>query len=258
MFIRRFEPAWKHNWTLKTIAMFEHGTHITGHRISSSLLFSWCGHWNSFLCLSHIQPRAPYDFYHPYDFLPVRPSEAPVGILRRCCSRSHVRLDTAVYLWFGWIIRMTPRVPRAGIVRAPYGNLQCFSYPTGPVRGPCGTRKGAVRRPYGHARDLTQPELAKIPHGRRILPYGSRTGPVRFPHELFTGCLKSLNPYGARKLIMHALKLYGPRTRRQNSYGAARGPCGPREWTYDFCSKQPVNSPGTARTGPGSVMWLRH
>ena len=141
-----------------------------------------------------------------------------------------VRLDTAVYLWFGWIIRMTPRIPlavRAGIVRAPYGNLQCFSYPTGPVRGPCGTRKGAVRRPYGHARELTQPELAKIPHRRRILPCGARTGPVRFPYGLFTGCLKYLNPYGACKLIMHALKLYGPRTGRQNSYGAARGPCGP-------------------------------
>ena len=44
------------------------------------------------LCLSHIQPRAPYDFYHPSDFLPVRPSEAPVGILRQCCSRGHIRL----------------------------------------------------------------------------------------------------------------------------------------------------------------------
>ena len=141
----------------------------------------------------------------------------------------------------------TPCGARKGIVRAPYGNLQCFSCPTGPVRGPCGTRKGAIRRPYGHARELTQPELGKIPHGRRILPYG-----------LFTGCLKYLNPYWARKLIMHALKLYGPRTGRQNSYGAARGPCGPHEWTYDFCSKQPVNSPGTARRGPGSVMWLRH
>ena len=47
---------------------------------------------NPALCLSHIQPRPPYDFYHPYDFLPVRPSEAPVGILRRCCSRGHIRL----------------------------------------------------------------------------------------------------------------------------------------------------------------------
>ena len=30
------------------------------------------------------------------------------------------------------------------------------------------------------------------------------------------------------------------------------------ELTYDFCSKQPANSPGTARMGPRSVMWLRH
>ena len=47
---------------------------------------------NPALCLSHIQPRAPYEFYHPYDFLTVRPSEAPVAILRRCCSRGHIRL----------------------------------------------------------------------------------------------------------------------------------------------------------------------
>ena len=46
---------------------------------------------------------------------------------------------------------------------------------------------------------------------------------------------------------MHALKLYGPRTGRQNFYGAARGPCGPREWTYEFCSKQTGNSPYRAR-----------
>ena len=134
-----------------------------------------------------------------------------------------------------------------GIVQAPHGNLQCFSYPTGPVRGPCGTRKGAVRQPYGHVRELTQPELAKHPRGRRIWLYGARTGPLWALQGLFTGCLQFLNPYGARKLIMHALKLYGPRTGEQNSYGAARGPCGPREWTYDFCSKQPGNSPYGAR-----------
>ena len=141
----------------------------------------------------------------------------------------------------------TPCGARTGIVRAQHGNLQCFSYPTGPVRGPCGTRKGAVRQPYGHVRELTQPELAKLPHGRRIWPYGARTGLLRAPQGLFTDCLESLNPYGARKLIMHALKLYGPRTGRQNSYGPAQGPCGPREWTYDFCSKQPGNSPYGAR-----------
>ena len=139
----------------------------------------------------------------------------------------------------------SPCGARTGIVRAPHGNHQCFSYPTGPVRGPCGTRKGAVRQSCGHARELTQPELAKLPHGRRIWPYGTRTGPLRAPQGLFTGCLQYLNPYGARKLMMHALKLYGPRTGRQNSYVSGR---------TIFVQ----NSPGTARTGPGSVMWLRH
>ena len=101
--------------------------------------------------------------------------------------------------------RGTPCDARTGIVRAPHGNFQCFSYPTGPVRGPCVTRKGVVRRPYGHTRELAQPALAKIPHGRRIWPYGARTHPLRSPHGLFTGCLRYLNSYGARKLIMHAL-----------------------------------------------------
>ena len=57
---------------------------------------------------------------------------------------------------------------------------------------------------------------------------------------------------------MHALKLYGPRTGGQNSYGAARAPHGPREWTYDFCSKQPGNNPYGARecdvTGASHVL----
>ena len=90
----------------------------------------------------------------------------------------------------------TPCGARAGIAQAPHGNLKCFSYPTGYVRGPRGTRKRAVRRPYGHARELTPPEFVKIPHGRRLWPYGDRTVPVRSPHGLFTGCLWYLNPYG--------------------------------------------------------------
>ena len=49
---------------------------------------------------------------------------------------------------------------------------------------------------------------------------------------------------------MHALKLYGPQTGRQNSYGAARGPYGPREYgTYDFC-KIFLRCPCGNRTGP--------
>ena len=96
-----------------------------------------------------------------------------------------VRLDMASYLWFGGIIRMTPRVPRAVPVRASYGPRTGIFNVFHILRDPCGTRKGAVRRPYRHARELTQPELAKIPHGRPILPYGARTGPVRVPHGLF-------------------------------------------------------------------------
>ena len=113
---------------------------------------------------------------------------------------------------------------------------------TGPVRDPQGCRTAALRT----RKEIDTTRIGKIPARASYVA-------VRAPHGLFTGCLQSLNPYGARKLIMHALKLYGSRTGRQNSYGAARGPCGPREWTYDFCSKQPGNSPG-----PGSVMWLRH
>ena len=138
----------------------------------------------------------------------------------------------------------TPCGARTRIARAPHGKLQCFPYPTGPVRGPCGTRKGAVRQPYGHVRELTQPELAKLPHGRRIWPYGARTGPLRAPQGLFTGCLQSLNPYVARKLIKYALKLYGPRTGRKNLYGAARGPWVDVWFLFKTAREQPVRGPG--------------
>ena len=150
---------------------------------------------------------------------------------------------------------MDPMRGRAGVVRAPHRNLQCFSYPMGPVSGPCGTHMGAVWQPYGHTKELTQPEIAKLPHGSCMWPHGSRRGSLRSPHRLFISFLRSLVPYGH---MMHASKLYGPRTGRKNSYGAAQGPCEPRMWTYDFCSKQPVNSPGAALTGPGGVMWLGH
>ena len=134
----------------------------------------------------------------------------------------------------------------------PHGNPQCFSYPTGRIRGPCVTRKGA----NWHVRELTQPELAKIPHGRRIWPHGARTVPLRSSHELFTGCLRSVNPYGARKLIKHAFKLYGPRTGgniRTAPHGARAGPVSGRTV---FVLKSPKSS-GTAREQParGPGVW---
>ena len=89
---------------------------------------------------------------------------------------------------------------------------------------------GIKRLWIGHGK----PEFAKIPHGRCMRLYGSRMG-----------CLRSLNPYEARKLIMHALKLYRPHTGRQNSYGATRGPYGSREWfSFKTAREQAVRGPG--------------
>ena len=127
-----------------------------------------------------------------------------------------------------------------GVVRAPHGNLQCFSYSTGPVWDPQGCRTTHLHTTL-KATDTTR--IDKNPARALSVAVRGSTDPLR-PH---TGCLRALNPYGVRKLIMHALKLYGPRTERQNSYRAVRVPYGSREWTYDFCSKQPRNSPYVTR-----------
>ena len=50
------------------------------------------------LCLCHIQPRALEQFLTPVRFLVVRPSEEPVGILRRCCSYGHIMLRALYWL----------------------------------------------------------------------------------------------------------------------------------------------------------------
>ena len=158
-----------------------------------------------------------------------------------------VRFDTTVHLWFGRLILRTPSVPRAGPVQASYGPRTEIINVFHILRDPYGARAGPTRVPYGSLADTQGNWHNQNWQNSRTGVVFGRTGPVRAPQGLFTGCLQYLNPYGARKLIMHALKLYGPRTGRQNSYGAARGPCGPREWTYDFCSKQPGNSPYGAR-----------
>ena len=79
--------------------------------------------------------------------------------------------------------------------------------------------------PYGLTRLYTYYGLVEWFAGLHGYPVrctcGHRTGPARESSMFFIS--------------------YGIRTGRQNAYGAARGPCGPREWTYDFCSKQPGN-----------------
>ena len=153
---------WRHHDANKYVSTYNH---TQKHICCLIYIVYWKGEVISnrrqfvfLLCLSHIQPWAPYDFYHPYDFLSTRPSEAPVEILRRCCSHGHIRftgpvqLNTAAYLWFCWIIRRTPRVPRAM-----------------PVRTSCGPHTG-IFNVFHILRD----------------PYGARVRPSRVPCGAFT------------------------------------------------------------------------
>ena len=110
-------------------------------------------------CLSHIQPGAPYDFYHPYDFLPVRPSDVPVGILRWCCSRGHIRLQP------------------------PYGLTRLYTY--GLVEWFAGHHGYPVRYPYGHRAGPAR-ESSMF-----FISYGTRTGPVRDPQGRRTPPLRT-------------------------------------------------------------------
>ena len=140
------------------------------------------------LCLSHIQPRAPYDFYHPYDFLPVRPSEAPVGFLRRCCSRGHIRL------------------------RAPYGLTRLYTY--GLVEWFARLHGCPVRCPYGHR---TGPARES---SMFFISYGTRTGPVRDPQGCRTAPLRTRKGIGTTKIDKNPARAsylavrgpYGPRS----------------------------------------------
>ena len=133
---------------------------------------------------------------------------------------------------------------REGVARA-YGTH------TGPVWDP----QGYCTAPLWTRNRIDTTRIWKNPVRSSYVAVPSQYGPVRSLYGLFTRSLRSLDPYGVHKHITHALKLYGPRTARQNWHGTARGLYGPREWTYDFCSQQPMKSPGITRTGPGSVMW---
>ena len=142
---------------------------------------------------------------------------------------------------------MTPWVPRAVSVRASYRSRTGIFNVFHILWDPYGARAGPARMPYGALMDTQgnwHNQNWQTSHTGVVF---CRTGPVRAPHGLFTGCLKYLNPYGARKLIMHALKLYGPRTGRQNSYGARVGPWVDVRFLFKTSCEQPGNSPYGAR-----------
>ena len=146
-----------------------------------------------------------------------------------------VRLDTAVHLRSDRIIHRTPHGPCVMPVRGPARESSMFYISNGTRTGPVLDPQGFRTAHFRTIRELTQSEFAKIPHGRRMSPYGARTVPTRAVHGLFA----ISKPIRARKLIMLALKPYGPRTWRQNSYRAAQGPYGPVSGRSIFVQNSP-------------------
>ena len=138
----------------------------------------------------------------------------------------------------------TPCGHRTGPARESSMFFISYGTRTGPVRDPQGCRTA----PLWTCKGIDTTIIGKNPAQASYLA-------VRAPHGPRTGCLQSQNPYGARKPIMHALKLYGPRTGKQNSYRAARGPVGGRAI---FVQNSPWTAREKAHKGTGSVMWLRH
>ena len=106
--------------------------------------------WNQLMPQSH-PTTGPVRFLSPVRFLAHKAEwSARRNFTSVLFSWSHqatgpVRLDTAVHLWFGRMIRRTPRVP----VRCPYGHR------AGPARESSilfvsyGIRSGPVRDPQG-------------------------------------------------------------------------------------------------------------
>ena len=104
-----------------------------------------------------------------------------------------VRLDTAIHLWFGWMIRRTPRVSRAMPVRTSWGparesSMFFISYGThtGPVRDPQGRRRTTSLRTR---KGIDTARIDKNPARASYLavwgPYGPLTVPARAVHGLF-------------------------------------------------------------------------
>ena len=110
--------------------------------------------------------------------------------------------------------------------------------------GPCRTRKGAVRQPYRHVRELTQPELAKLPHGRRIWPYGALTGPTGAVHGLFTICKHVRGPLAYSACIKTLRAPYGEAKFVLRHTGPMRVPWMDVRFLFKTAREQPVRGPG--------------
>ena len=101
-----------------------------------------------------------------------------------------VRPDTSAYLWFGWMIRRTLRVPRAMPVRASCGPRTGIFNVFRILRDPYGARAGPARVPLRTRKGIDTTIMGNHTLRASYLaargPYGPLTVPTRAVHGLFT------------------------------------------------------------------------
>ena len=96
-----------------------------------------------------------------------------------------VRLDTAVHLWFGRMIRRTPRVPRTGPARESSMFFISYGARTGPVMDPQGCRATPLWTRKGIDTTKIDKNLARASYLAVQGPYGPLMVPARTVHGLF-------------------------------------------------------------------------
>ena len=134
---------------------------------------------------------------------------------------------------------------------ATHGYIKTFEWSNAYFIGAVQVLNGCLMAPLLAPTVFDTAKHCKIPH--RCLMWSCRTcrGSVQFPHRMFTGCLQSLNPYRAHKLIMHASNLYGLCMGWQNLYCTIWASCGDIGFLFKTAQEQPV----WGLLQSGSVIW---
>ena len=104
-------------------------------------------------------------------------------------AKGPVRLDTAVHLWFDPIIRNSPHGPRAMPVQASYGPRTEISNVFHILRNPYRAPVGHTGVSYGTLTDTRGNRHNQNLQKSHTGVVYDRTGHLRSPHGLFTGCL---------------------------------------------------------------------
>ena len=120
--------------------------------------------------------------------------------------------------------------PRTGPARDSPMYFISYGTRTAPVLDPQGCRTISLRIRKG----IDTTRICKTPARESYVA-------VRAVHGLFM--ISKSVPYGGRKFMMHALKLYGSRTGNQIRTAPHGSRMGPVSGRIIFCSKQPGNSP---------------